>query len=203
MAYQTKPPLLELLHALQLVSSIGLADLSQDIPEVSGTETTVNIVYRSEGIREGIHIHTSIDMKPLAYLKSQFPSWDIQERSLKIYLCENSVQPELEVDFWVKFDSSGEFAIRPGKLRILDSELTDKPEILELNFLEDQLLTMNKLIYKAFAQSTAEFEQDDAVLSLEKYGSIGQQIMEILRLWEAATNNNLNFSTKVSELVKV
>lgn len=201
-AYQTKPPLLELPHALQLVSSIGLADLSQCIPEVSGTDTAVDIVYRSVSIREGIHIHASIDMKPLAYLKSQFPSWDIQERSLKIYLLENSVQPELEVDFWVKFDSSGEVAIRPGKLRILDSELADKPEILELTFLEDQLLAMNQAIYKAFAQKTAEFEKDDTVLSLEKYGSIGRQIMEIHRLWEAA-KNNLDSRNKAVELVDV
>ncbi|MBV6626731.1 MAG: Gfo/Idh/MocA family oxidoreductase [Rivularia sp. (in: Bacteria)] len=202
-AYQTKPPLLELPHALQLVSSIGLADLSKDIPEVSGTDTAVNIVYRSEAIREGIHIHTNIDIKPLTYLKKQFPLWDIQERSLKIYLWENSVQPELEVDFWVKFDSSGELAIRPGKLRILDSELTDKPEILELTFQEDQLLRMNQCIYQAFAQNAAEFNNNETVLSLEKYGSIGQQIMQIMRLWEAAKNNNLDSGTKVGELLEV
>lgn len=201
-AYQTKPPLLELPHALQLVSSIGLADLSQDIPEVNGTDTAVNIVYRSEAIREGIHIHTNIDMKPLEYLKNQY-SWDIQERSLKIYLDENSVHPELEVDFWVKFDSSGELAIRPGKLRILDSEIADKPEVLELTFLEDQLLRMNQVIYKSFTQNTAEFNKDETVLTLEKYGSIGRQIMEILRLWETVKNNNFNTSNKFAELLEV
>lgn len=205
-AYQTKPPLLELPHALQLVYSIGLVDFNQDSLEVSGTDTEVNIVYRPEGITEGIHIHSSIDMKPSADIKNQYPLWDIQERYLKIYLSENSLQPELEVDFWVKFDSWGEVAIRPGKLRILDDQFTDNPEILELNFMEDQLLKMNQAIYKAFAQNTAEFENDNTVLSLKKYSPIGEQIMLIKELWEAAivTNHyNLDSTTKVMELLEV
>ncbi len=205
-AYQTKPPLLELPHALQLVHSIGLVDFNKDTPEVRGTDTEVNIVYRPEGITEGIHIHTSIDMKPSAYIKNQSPLWDIQDRSLKIYLSKNSVQPELEVDFWVKFDSSGEVAIRPGKLMILDNQFTDKPEILELNFLEDQLLKMNQAIYKAFRQNIVEFENDNTVLSLKKYGLIGQQIMVIKELWEAtivSNNHNLDSTTKIIELLEV
>ncbi|MDJ0575119.1 MAG: hypothetical protein QNJ65_08130 [Xenococcaceae cyanobacterium MO_234.B1] len=84
----------------------------------------------------------------------------------------------------MKYDASGEFAVRPGKLTIIENDRQATPEKLELKFVEDQLLSMNCTIYNAFNQSQEKFEQDVSVLSLRRYVPIGQQIMMIQKLWE-------------------
>lgn len=194
LAYATTPPLLELPHALQILTTVGLIDFNKHVPEVSGTDTMVNVIYRPQYIKQGVHIHASNDLQPDLPVKSQFPLWDIQERSLKIYSSSKSLQPDLEVDLWIKFDSSGELAIRPGKLVITDTDEQGLQQRLALNFVEDQLLEMNLKIYEAFQQSFTKFQNDSRILSLQGYNSVGQQIMLIQQLWETVKNSGVSSS---------
>lgn len=191
LVYATTPPLLELPHALQLLTSIGLIDFDKHVPEVSGTDTVVNVIYRPDNIRQGVHIQASIDMQPSPHFKSNYPTWDIQERSLKIYFEGNSIQPDVEADFWIKFNRSGDVAIRPGKLVIVDADEYGHQQILVRNFIEDQLLQMNLKIYESFQQNFIEFQNDSRILSLERYASIGQQIMLIQHVWESVKDSTV------------
>jgi CRP-like cAMP-binding protein len=185
LAYATPPPLLELPHVLQLLGSIGLVDFTRDSPEVSGTAMLVALTYRPEQLEEGIYVRASTDYQPPTERKQQYPSWDYQERTLKVWFDESPF-PELAIDFWIKFIRSGDIAIRPGQLRIYDRSQAE-PRFVELQFVDDQLLRMNRAIYAAFAQEFAEFQQDPRVLSLERYGPIGRQLMAIQEAWERAT----------------
>ena len=45
---------------------------------------------------------------------------------------------------------------------------------------------MNEQIYAALAQDFASFQRDPRVLSLERYGAIGRQLMQIEVRWQAA-----------------
>jgi signal-transduction protein with cAMP-binding, CBS, and nucleotidyltransferase domain len=58
-------------------------------------------------------------------------------------------------------------------------------ESLALQFVEDQLLTMNQKIYAAFDQDFAAFQRDERVLSLERYVPIGRQLMLVEAEWQA------------------
>ncbi len=188
LAYTTDPPLLELPHVLQLLSSIGIIDFNNysSLPEVSGTNTFVNAIYQVENIKNKVHINCGIDMLANPGIKQEHPQWDIQERRLKIYFDEENTQPNIEVDFWIKFDSSGDFAIHPGTLIIRDDDDCDGPEGLVLNIVDDQLLQMNVKIYQAFQENFADFQSDRNILSLERYLPIGQQIMLIQNLWKSS-----------------
>ncbi|MDJ0621242.1 MAG: Gfo/Idh/MocA family oxidoreductase [Calothrix sp. MO_192.B10] len=182
-AYQTPPPLLELPHALQIITSSGLMDFEEQESQVKGGLDEVEVIFYSEQITEGVHILSEIDMKPPFQIKRKYSDWDVQERSLKLYFSDSTTIPSLEVDFWIKFDSSGTFALRPGQIIIRDSEASGDHQLLKLNFVEDQLRNMNYKIYKAFDQDFFSFQSDASVLSLERYKTIGQQIMDIQQKW--------------------
>ena len=178
------PPLSELPHVLQLLASIGLVDYRKhDATKVTGDEVEVALDYYPENIREGIHLRASLDWTPAPELKRQYPNWDVQLRSLEIYFPDDPARPGLEVDFWVKFDRSGDFAIRPGRFAFRVNGA--QGEHLGLQFVEDQLLNMNRKIYAAFDQEFAAFQQDEGVLSLERYGPIGRQLMLVEAKWKA------------------
>ncbi|NES76604.1 MULTISPECIES: Gfo/Idh/MocA family oxidoreductase [unclassified Okeania] len=187
LAYTTDPPLLELPHALQLLSSIGIIDFNNylSLPEVSGTNTFVNAIYQVKNIQDKIYVRSNIDIQPNPAIKKEYPLWDIQERRLKIYFDQDNTQPNIEVDFWMKFDYSGDFALRPGKLIIRDDDNFNNQEQLILNIVDDQLLNMNLKIYAAFQQNFADFQNDQNILSLERYLPIGKQIMLIQNLWKS------------------
>ena len=177
------PPLSELPHAIQLLETIGLVDLAQHEPEVSGDEVCVEVVYRPANITEGIHIHASLDWKPEEGIKSQYPHWDVQNRSLKIYLDDGQVRPSLCVDFWVKFDRTGRFAIRPGRVTLPGLASVGERSSLRMDFVDDQLLNMLTKIYAAFGQDFKGFQSDDTVLSLDRYANVGKQLMLIEQEW--------------------
>ena len=197
LAYTTDPPLLELPHALQLLSSIGIIDFNHycSLPEVSGTNTFVNAIYQVKNIKNKVHVRSNIDMLANAAIKKEHPLWDIQERRLKIYFDEENTQPNIEVDFWIKFDYSGDFVLRPGKLIIKDNENCSNQEQLVLNIVDDQLLNMNLKIYEAFQQNFVDFQNDRNILSLERYLPIGQQIMLIQNIWKSFQEEKGNSST--------
>lgn len=134
-------------------------------------------------ITDGVHIFSESDMKPPFQIKRKYPDWDVQERSLKLYFSDSTTIASLEVDFWIKFDCSGAFALRPGQIIIRDGETSGDYQLLKLNFVEDQLRNMNYKIYKAFEQDFFSFQSDASVLSLERYKTIGQQIMNIQQKW--------------------
>jgi len=183
LVYATPPPLLELPHVLQLLSSIGLIDVAQDTPEVVGTETLVALTYRSKDITDGVYVRASTDYHPPALQKRSSPNWDYQERTLSVYFEDDPSIPRLMIDFWIKFIRSGDIAIRPGRLRLYDS--ADRhPRYLELHFVDDQLLTMNRMIYASFDQEFEPFQRDLRVMSLERYGAIGEHLMMIQEDWE-------------------
>ena len=186
LAYATAPPLLELPHVLQLLSSIGLIDVAHDTPEVVGTSTLVALTYRPEHIVDGVYVRASIDYEPPARQKRSSPNWDYQERTLNVYFENNPSIPWLMIDFWMKFTRSGDIAIRPGRLRLYEPDEQD-PRHLELQVVDDHLLTMNRMIYASFDQEFELFQRDPRVMSLERYREIGEHLMMIQEDWEALT----------------
>jgi len=183
LAYATPPPLLELPHVLQLLSSIGLLDVAEDIPEITGTATLVALEYHPKQIVDGVYVRASTDYHPSPVTKQYYPNWEYQERMLKVFFAADSTIPELAVDFWIKFIRSGDIAIRPGQMRIYDTGQAH-PRDLELHFVDDQLLRMNHAIYDTFAQPFEQFQQDTRVLSLERYRPIGEHLVAIQKAWE-------------------
>jgi CRP-like cAMP-binding protein len=182
-AISATPPLSELPHVIQLLESIGLVDLGQHEPEVSGNQILVEVVYKPPNITEGIHVRASLNWTPEARVKLQYPHWDVQKRSLRVYLDDGQVESSLGVDFWVKFDRTGRFAIRPGRLTLPESASSGARNSLLMDFVDDQLLNMLQKIYTAFDQNFDEFQADDRVLSLDRYASVGKQLMLIEQSW--------------------
>ena len=183
LAYATPPPLLELPHVLQLLSSIGLIDVTEDTPAITGTETLVALTYHPKHVSDGVYIRASTDYRPSESQKRTAPNWDYQERTLKIYFDDNPTIPRLMVDFWIKFIRSGDIAIRPGKLRLQESD-DQYLSYMDLSFVDDQLLTMNRAIYAGFDQGFEAFQRDTRVMSLERYRDIGKHLMAIQAAWE-------------------
>jgi CRP-like cAMP-binding protein len=183
LVYATPPPLLELPHVLQLLSSIGLIDVVHDTPAVVGTATLVALTYRSKDITDGVYVRASTDYHPPASQKRSAPNWDYQERTMQVYFENDPSIPRLTIDFWIKFIRSGDIAIRPGQLRLYEPG-DREPRYLELQFVDDQLLTMNRKIYAAFDQEFESFQQDPQVMSLERYRAIGEHLMAIQEAWE-------------------
>jgi CRP-like cAMP-binding protein len=184
LAYATPPPLLELPHALQLLSSIGLIDVAHDTPEVVGTATMVALTYRPPHIIDGVYVRASTDYQPPALQKRSSPNWDYQERTLNVYFERDPSIPRLMIDFWIKFIRSGDIAIRPAQLRLYEPD-EQGPRYLELHFVDDQLLTMNRMIYASFDQEFELFQRDPLVMSLERYRAIGEHLMMIQEDWGA------------------
>jgi CRP-like cAMP-binding protein len=186
LAYATAPPLLELPHVVQLLSSIGVIDAAQDTPEVAGTGTLVTLTYRPQHIVDGVYVRVSTDYRPPASQKRSSPRWDYQERTLNVYLENDPSVPWLTADFWMKFTRSGDTAIRPGQLRLYEPDERG-PRYLELQVVDDQLLTMNRAIYASFNQEFEAFQRDARVMSLERYRAIGEHLMMIQEEWDALT----------------
>jgi hypothetical protein len=184
LAYATAPPLLELPHVVQLLSSIGAIDVAHDTPEVAGTDTQVTLTYRPQHIVDGVHVRAGIDYRPSARQKRSSPKWDYQERTLNVYLENDPSAPWIMADFWMKFTRSGDTAIRPGRLRVYEPDERG-PRDLELKVVDDQLLTMNRAIYASFDQEFEQFQHDPRVMSLERYREIGEHLMRIQEEWEA------------------
>lgn len=185
----TTPPLSELPHVLQLLESIGLVDFAQHAPEVSGTETLVDLVYRPDNIEQGVYVRADLDWQPHPNLKQKYPNWDVQKRVLKIFFDNNKTEPELEIDFWIKFARSGDLVIRPGEYSFREGNGSEQSEFRALNFIEDQLLNMNRKIYAAFQQPFEQFQADPNVLSLERYQLIGKQLMLVQAAWESVKDS--------------
>lgn len=180
------PPLSELPHVLQLLESIDLLDLAHEQPQVSGDEMLVDVTFWSAHIVGGVHLRAGLDWILDPAVKRRYPNWDVQERSLKVTFLDDTTKPGLEVDFWIKFARSGDLAIRPGSLKLRDDARGGDGEMLDMQFVEDQLLHMNEKIYASFDQSFADFQNDPHVLSLARYGAIGKQLMHIEAAWRAA-----------------
>jgi CRP-like cAMP-binding protein len=183
-AISATPPLSELPHAMQLLESIGLIDLAQHEPNVSGDEVCVEVVYRPTNITDGIHIRASLDWTPQERAKLQYPHWDVQNRSLRVYLDQDQPEPSMSVDFWVKFDRTGRFAIRPGSIMLPDDSNFEGLKSLRMDFVDDQLMNMLRRIYKAFKQDVEEFQNDARVMPLDRYAKIGRQLMSIEKMWQ-------------------
>ena len=182
LAYATPPPLLELPHVLQLLSSIGLIDVVHDNPEVVGTATLVALTYHPRHIIDGVYVRASTDFRPSAPQKRSSPNWDYQERTLNVYFEDEPSIPRLMIDFWIKFIRSGDIAIRPAQLRLYEIDELG-PRYLELHFVDDQLMTMNRTIYESFDQEFELFQRDPRVMSLERYRAIGEHLMMIQEEW--------------------
>jgi hypothetical protein len=52
---------------------------------VSSDEVCVEVVYRPANITEGIHVRASLDWTPNEQIKLQYPHWDVQNITLKVY----------------------------------------------------------------------------------------------------------------------
>jgi hypothetical protein len=103
---------------------------------------------------------------------------------LNVYFENNPTIPWLSADFWVKFARSGDIAIRPAQLRLYDPD-DQGPRHLQLNVVDDQLLTMNRIIFASFDQEFEPFQRDPRVMSLERYRAIGEHLMMIQEEWDA------------------
>ncbi len=178
------PVLCEMPHVIQLIDSVGLADLSNSKMDVKGNQTFVEVNYYPDNVERGIKLICDLDYYPSPRLKKVYPDWDVQERRLSIYMTAASAEPEIEVDFWIKFDRSGDVAVRSGMYIIREKNCVRK-EKLELNFVDDQLLNMNCIIYNSFKQNFEDFQRDLNVLSLERYKEMGTELMKIQEQWAA------------------
>ena len=183
MAISTTPPLSEMPHVVQLLAAIGFIDLEQHRPEVKGDDTRVDVIYRPPNIAEGIHLRSDLNWHPGQMVKARYPIWDVQKRLLKVYLSDAPDEPALEVDFWIKFDRSGDVALKPGKLTVLERGQHGQANHVTCDVVDDQLLNMNRKIYAAFRQDFAQFQRDPDNLSLTRYGVVGRQLMTIERAW--------------------
>ncbi|MCB9797582.1 MAG: PAS domain-containing protein [Alphaproteobacteria bacterium] len=181
--YETPPPLLEMPHVLQLLSSCGLVDLSRDRPRVEGGPTRVDVWYAPPEIAGGVHFCCETDLHPTPEQKRVCPTWDVQVRTLDVYFPDDPENAGVHVDFWIKFDRSGDFAIRPGSLSVRDPGAPEARAIT-LRFVDDQLMVMSERIFEAMLLDYDAFEASAAALSLARYGPIGRQIMEIQEAWE-------------------
>jgi hypothetical protein len=169
---------------MQLLESIGLIDLAHHEPTVSGDEASVEVMYRPTNITDGIHIRASLDWTPDAWVKLQYPHWDVQNRSLKIYLHQDQRNPSISVDFWIKFDRTGRLVIRPGSLIFPDDSISEMVDNLCMDFVDDQLLHTLRKIYASFDQNFTEFQLDERVMTLVRYAKIGKQLMLIEEIWQ-------------------
>jgi hypothetical protein len=168
---------------VQLLSSTGLIDVAHDTPEVSGTRTAVELAYRPQHVVDGVYVRASVDYRPPPALqKRSSPKWDYQERTLKVHFEKEPSVPWLMADFWMKFTRSGDLAIRPGQLRLYEP---DEQRYLDLQVVDDQLLTMNRAIYARFDQDFDLFQRDPRVMSLGRYRAIGEHLMAIQEEWDA------------------
>ena len=141
------------------------------------------LTYHPKHITDGVYIRASTDYHPSAAQKHNYPNWDYQQRTLNVYFDDDPTIPRLMIDFWIKFIRSGDIAIRPGQLRLYESG-DRHPHYLELHFVDDQLLTMNRMIYASFSQGFESFQRDRRVMSLERYRAIGEHLMAIQEAWE-------------------
>jgi hypothetical protein len=162
---------------------------------VSGDAILVDVVYRPTNITSGVHVRASLDWTPEDEVKAQYPDWDVQNRSMRIYVRDGQQEPSLVVDFWVKFDRTGRFAIRPGRLIVPESDEPHARNSVVLEFVDDQLLTMLRKIYTAFHQSFQEFQRDDTILSLDRYAHVGRQLMTIEQAWTECLEQPLRSGT--------
>jgi hypothetical protein len=149
-----------------------------------GTATLVALTYRPQHIIDGVYVRASTDYHPPTLQKRSSPNWDYQERTLNVYFEGDPSIPRLMIDLWIKFIRSGDIAIRPAQLRLYELDEQD-PRYLELHFVDDQLLTMNRAIYASFDQEFEPFQRDPRVMSLERYRAIGEHLMMIQEDWGA------------------
>ncbi|UCC53440.1 MAG: hypothetical protein JSV68_05615, partial [Anaerolineaceae bacterium] len=187
-AISTTPPLSELPHVLQLLESFNLLDLDSEAPEVSGDAMMVDVSYWPGHISGGVHLRAGLDWQPAPEIKRRYPNWDVQERSLKVTFADDTTRPGLEIDFWIKFARSGDLAIRPGRIMVRASDGSGRSRPLTMQFVEDQLLNMNEQIFASFEQDFQAFQDDLRVLSLERYGPIGRQLMLIEEEWRTGNS---------------
>ena len=89
-AISASPPLRNYLTPSSWSKSIGLVDLAQHQPEVSGNEVSVEVVDRPTNITDGIDVRASLNWTPDEWVKVQYPHWDVQNRSLRVYLRSRS-----------------------------------------------------------------------------------------------------------------
>jgi hypothetical protein len=118
---------------------------------------------------------------------------------LKVYLSDAPNEPALEVDFWIKFDRSGDVALKPGKLILRERGENGEATRVTSEFVDDQLLNMNRKIYAAFRQDFALFQRDPDNLSLTRYGAVGRQLMIIERAWRRIVDPVECTSFKITE----
>jgi hypothetical protein len=90
------------------------------------------------------------------------------------------------VSYSVLRAGSGDMAIRPGHRRIYDCG-SCQLRALELHFVEDQLLNMNRTMYETVAEAFEHFQRDRRVVSLERYRAIGARLMAIQEAWDRCT----------------
>merc|ERR1712156_486561 len=85
LAYATPPPLLEMPHVLQLISSCGLVDMAVDKPKVTGDKDAVFVEYTPKHALETVSVICKNDYKPAPELMSRYPNWDVQIRTFKVW----------------------------------------------------------------------------------------------------------------------
>lgn len=198
-AISTTPSLSEMPHVVQLLAAIGLIDLEQHRPQVQGNDARVDVLYRPGNIAEGIQLRSDLNWHPAPIVKAHYPNWNVQKRLLKIYLSDAPNEAALVADFWIKFDRSGDVVLKPGKLTLLERGENGQVIHVTREFVDDQLLNMNRKIYAAFAQDFARFQRDPDNLSLTRYGVVGRQLMTIERAWRRIVDPFENASFDIGE----
>jgi hypothetical protein len=101
-------------------------------------------------VDEATYLRASNDYHPPAIQNHTYPNWDDHQRTLNVYFDDDPTILRLMIAFWITCIRSGDMAIRPGPRRIYAAG-SRQPCALELHFVEDQLLNMNRTIAEHLA----------------------------------------------------
>jgi CRP-like cAMP-binding protein len=147
------PVLRELPHALQIAHTFGFIDFAIEIaPVVTGDETQVELYYANTTLSENLYLRSNLDVTPPVSVKARYPNWEVQIRTVEIYLTSHSVKPEVCIDVWLKFDRFGRLTLNHGYLKCDVQISHGHPLEFKIDFTDDLLMTMTKKIHAALRQ---------------------------------------------------
>jgi len=169
----TTPAKCELSYALQILSSVGLVDMANDVPVVTqATPSSVTVQYNNDNVEKPIKVHTDIKLRANTQTG--------RERLLKIYLNDGDPEPDIIADYDVCLDKKNE---KFGSVKVDIGQGKDRVA-WEKTIKEDNLEIMYKKIFKTFKQPRTNSKTSNTVLTLHDYSFVAKQISNIQNEWE-------------------
>lgn len=166
------PPMQELPHALQIVYSTGLTNLSKIKPildKLFQSKSRVNVkLDGAEGIKEGISLNSDLVMGEKLNKK--------RERLVKIFLSKDDANAIITADYDAFFDENG----LCKKFPFIQYEFFKGSQKIQwiYHIAEDNMNVMYNSMFRFFQGS-----KNDA-LTVEKYSPIAKCLSKVQSIWE-------------------